>query len=278
MRSALSLDEEGMFDTVTPDDVMAWHGETFSRNPAAIVIAGDLDSSAAGAAVDALLNGLPDTQPDISATVEPDFTPRRILLHIPDAQVTNLAFLAPFPATRLGSEWEDVIIAHALGGDDQSVLFEAVRTGLRASYGYGVGINNYTREHRIIFMNGEIETAKLADAEEIVLQAYAAFLEDGPAGPLEARKSPLATNLLTLPEYVTDQATTELQSQLDGFAPGRSLELSAELGLVSDVSIAERLASAYPAGSDFIVIAVSPDATALPDACVISAPEDAVNC
>lgn len=129
-----------------------------------------------------------------------------------------------------------------------------------------------------MFMNGEIETEKLAQAEDIVLQAYATFLESGPTGSLADRKSPLEVNLSTLPEYVTGQAASELQSQLDGFTPGRSLQLIEELDVVSEASIAERLASAFPAETDFIVIAVSADVTALPGACVITTPEDAVNC
>ena len=278
LRNALSLDEAGMFDALTRDDVVAWHGATFARNPAQIVIAGDLDAATAGQTIDALLEGLPVRDALEVPTIVTDFSPRRILLHVPDAQVTNLAFIAPIPATRLGSEWEDIILTHALGGDDQSVLFDAVRTGLRATYGYSAGYSNYTREERIVVMTGEVEAEKLAEAETVIREAYDAFVAAGPSGDLADRKSPLADNLAGLSDFVVDQAYSELQSLLDGYAPGRSLLMLEELALVTDATVAQRLNDGFPAMSDYIMIAVSADAEALPGACVITAPQEAADC
>ena len=278
LRNALSLDEPGVFDNLTREDVVSWHSETFTRTPEAIVIAGGIDAADAGAAIDELLRGLPDASRSVTQEAALDYTARRILLHIPEAQTTTLSFIATLPATRLGGETEDLILIHALGGDDQSVLFEAVRTELRASYGFGAGMANYTRDHRILFLSGEVETAKLADAEQVVRDAYADFRQSGPSGELEPRKAPLAAHFAELPDFVVDQARSELQSALDGFETGRSLRLTDELQAVTKGTLMDRLSSAFPDAQDFIVIAVSPDADALPGACVIRSPAEAADC
>lgn len=278
LRNALSLDAPGMFDALTRDDVVVWHAETIVANPAQIVIAGDLDAVTAGQAVDALLAGLPVKEAQAALMVPVDYTPRRILLHMPDAQVTNLAFVGPLPPTRLGREWEDVILTGALGEGDQSVLFEAVRTGLRATYGYGAGYSNYTRDARIFVMTGEIEAEKLAEAETVIREAYADFRQTGPSGDLADRTSPIAANLADLPNYVADQGYTELQSLLDGYAPGRSLQMIEELNAITDETVLARLQTGFPAISDFIMIAVSADPDALPGACVITTPQEAIDC
>lgn len=278
LRNALSLDEPGVFDELTRNDVVNWHAETFTHAPEAIVVAGGIEAADAGAAIDALLAGLPEESRNLMQEAAPDFAARRILLHIPDAQTTTLSFIAPLPATRLGSEMEDLILIHALGGDDQSVLFEAVRTELRASYGFGAGMANYTREHRVVFLTGEVETAKLADVERVVRECYAAFRQSGLSGDLDARKAPLAANFTEIQDFVVDQARSELQSALDGFEAGRSFHLKDELRAVTGGTLMARLSSAFPQAEDFIVVAVSPDADALPGACVIRAPSEAADC
>lgn len=278
LRNALSLDDSTTFASITPEDVAAWHQETFTSTPAAIVIAGDITPADAGAALDTLLSGLPAASRQLARAATPDFSPRRILLHIPDAEITTLGFIAPLPSTRQGGEMEDLILFHALGGDDQSVLFDAVRTELRASYGFGAGMANYTREHRILAMTGEVETEKLAQAEKVVREAYARFITEGLQGPLAERKTSLEQHFEEMPEYVVDQARSELQSALDGLSLGRSLELTTELAAVTEDSIADRLNTALPAPDALLVIAVSPDATALPGACVITIPREAADC
>lgn len=277
-RDALSLDAPGLFEGLTPADVAAWHGATITRLPAAVVVAGDLSPAEAGEALDTLLAGLPGATPPAAPAAAPDYSPRRILLHLPEATTAHLTFVAQVPPTRLGGDFEDLVILNALGGDDQSVLFEAVRTGLRASYGFGAGVANYTREQRVLFLTGEIEGARIAEAEEVVRAAYADFRAAGPTGPLAERKAPLEAHFSDMSEYVIDQANSELQSALDGFAPGRSLGLMDEIAAVTEAGIAERLATAYPEAGDFLVIAVSPDATALPGACVITEPRQAADC
>lgn len=197
---------------------------------------------------------------------------------MPDAEVTTLSLIAPLPPTKDGGELEDLILIHALGGDDQSVLFDAVRTQLRASYAFGAGVANYTRDKRILVMTGEVDPDKVAQAEAIIREAYDTFRAEGLPGSLEDRKAPFAANFADLSDFVVDQARSELQSALDNYAPGRSLALSNELEAVSDATVSARLTDAFPMADDFLVIAVSPDPAALPDACVIEEPSQAQFC
>ena len=278
IRNALSLDDPETFASAAPEDIAAWHRETFTSKPEAIVIAGDIAPAVAGAALDTLLSGLPAASRRLSRAAEPDFSPRRILLHLPEAEVSTLTFIAPMPETRHGGEMEDLILSHALGGDDQSALFSAIRTELRASYGFSAGTANYTREHRFLVMTGEVETSKLAQAENVVREAYARFITEGPQGPLGDRKAAFAPHFEEIPDYVVDQAAAELQSALDGFSEGRSLDLATELSMVTEESIKHRLRAEYPAPDAMLVVAVAPDAAALPNACVITTPHEAADC
>ena len=63
------------------------------------------------------------------------------------------------------SDNKDIYVNTALGVlgyGSQSRLFKAVRTGLRASYGFRSGFIDYTRKQRLFHMSGEIEDCKVA--------------------------------------------------------------------------------------------------------------------
>lgn len=156
------------------------------------------------------------------------------------------------------------------------MLFDAVRTQLRASYSFGAGVNNYTRDHRILFMAGEIDTDQVAETEALVREAYTTFRANGLEGDLADHKAPLASHFLEVADRVMVQASSALESALDQHPVERSL--NEELEAVTEASLNERLNTAFPSMDEFIVIAVSPDADALPEACVIITPREAAGC
>ena len=278
LRKALSVDPPEMITTATRAEVLDWHQQTVVRTSAEVVIAGEISQEDAGKAVDALLVDLPEGIAADAITPSADFTPRRILLHVPEAQTSTLVFMGSLPPTREGSEFEDVLLATALGGDDKSVLFDAVRTGLRASYGFGAGLDAYSRNLRVLVLSGELETAKLAEAETIVRTAYSEFLTAPKMGDLTARKEPFKANgqqTATLPGAASFSA---LMAILDAQDPNLALTLPSLLDKVTDATVAARATSAFPKAETLIVLAVSPDASALPGACVITSPAEAVNC
>lgn len=278
LRRALSVDPPAMITTATRAEVLDWHQQTLVRTGAKVVIAGEISQADAGKAVDALLSGLPAGNAIVAAAPTADFTPRRILLHAPTAQTSTLVFMGPLPPTREGSEFEDVLLSTALGGDDKSVLFDAVRTGLRASYGFGAGLDGYTRDLRTLVLSGEVETAKLAEAEAIVRAAYSEFLIAPKMGDLTARKEPFKANSEHTASQPGTASYSALMAILDGQDANLALNLPSLLEKVTDATVQIRATSAFPKAEELILLAVSPDASALPGACVITAPEEAANC
>jgi len=277
LRLALSGDVSDI-EAARHDEVLRWHAETVTRTGAHVVVAGDINASDAGIAVDALMAGLPE--PVASTTPKPvaDFSPRRILLHLPDAPTSTLVFLGPLPPTREGGEIEDILLASILGGNDNSVLFDATRTTLRATYTFGAHIDAYARDLRVILLSGEVATEQLAAAENVVREAYAAFRDNVPVGDIEGLIAPFAAQVEVAASNPQSTAHAALMALLDGQDPGIAFRFREELDLVTDASLWLRASSSFPAPDRMIVVAVSPDATALPDACVITTPSEAVRC
>ncbi len=263
---------------VTRADILDWMQAVLTSQPEAITVTGDVTAAEAGKALDTLLEGLPAPDHEVSRPVTADFSPRRILLHIPEAETTQLGFVGQLPPSREGGEFEDMILANALGGSDQSVLFEAVRSQLRASYGFGTGIANYNRDLRIFVMTGAVEADKLAESETVLREAYAGFVADGLSGDLSDHKAPFLASVEENIGYVDSNGLAELENTLDGGETGRVLRMKAEVEAITTQSITDRLQSAFPAPDQLITIAVSPDRDALPGACVIETPAEVMDC
>jgi zinc protease len=276
LRRSLSVDPPEQISAVTREDVQRWYRQTLLRNTAKIAIAGPVSAKEAGRAIDALFAGLPEGKAPEIVPPKPNFAPRRILLHIPDANVSSLNFAAPLPPTREGGDFEDIIAMMALGGDDQSALFDAVRTKLRASYGFIAGVAAYSSDVRFLLMSGQAETAKLGEAESVVRAAYADFRKSGPAGDLSERKTVFASGFESNKKNPAARALTALLAMLDGMDP--ATDPKAMLDKVTQASIQARLDKVYPPADGFVVLAVSPDANALPGACVIKTPAEAAGC
>jgi zinc protease len=278
LRDALSALPDERISAVTRADVERWYGQTLLRNTAKIAIAGPVDAKEAGDAIDALFADVSEGKAPGIPSLKVDFSPRRILLHVPDAAFTNLTFLAPLPPIREGGELEDFIIAVALGSDEKSVLFEALRTQLRATYGFFAALGAYSRDVRVFLMTGQVETDKLSVSEPIIRKTYAALRESGPSGDLEQRKEPFVTGFQSNRNNPSTQALAAMIAMLDDQDPAIVLDVRTELEKVTQASIQTRLDKVYPPADGFVLLAVSPDANALPGACVIKTPAEAAGC
>ncbi|GIT91575.1 hypothetical protein JANAI62_20320 [Jannaschia pagri] len=278
VRRSLSLDDPRDVTETTREDVRVWHDQTILRAPEAIVVAGDIPRSQADAAVDGLLQGLPTTPGPARVATIADFTPRRILLHDPNADSTYITFVAQLPTVRGNEGFADLMIVDALTAGDRSVLFEAVRTRLRASYGFRGELARYGEDVRLFALSGGVETARLAEVEAAVRDAYGAFREAGSLSDLSERKQILADSLAEARTDTAQAAYGTLRALLQDRPPETVLTLGAMLDGVDDASIATRLQQVYPVPDGFVTIAVSADADALPGACVITQPAAAVDC
>lgn len=255
-------------------DVAAWQRSVFTANPQWIVVAGPLDAAAAGQAVDQLLAGLPAASASAPLTTVADMRPRRILLHLPDANTSTIFLAGPLPPTSEGWMLEDEVLFEALNRD----FMDRVRTELRATYGISFS-QRYDTDHIAFFtFSGEMEAHKLAAAEETLRKGYAAFRDgDGP-GDFEKLKP---FTLQTMRDRVEEPAgaaaeviyTLETGQNLDVVsAPEKVLDA------VTPSSLKARMERLLPPPEALTVLAVSPDRDALPGACVITRPEQAAQC
>ena len=252
-------------------DLERWHGSVFRRSGLFVSIAGDIDDTSAGEAVDELLSNLPDGGRLLHDGLAPNATPRLILLHSPEAKKSVLAFFGPRPP--LTSKAEDRLIQDAINDSDGG-LFTALRSQLGATYSISMDYIDFGAAHRFIWISGEIETAKLALAELAFRTAYRTFRRNG-VSTLDDRKSWLIRS------YDHDLSSTDdsvYQMTVVHDYGGSGADTFGDLvARVTGADVARRLAS-YPKASEFLVVAVSPDVHALPGACVITKPEQAVNC
>lgn len=278
LQAFLSLSDPAPIEAVSVEDIRAWHGRTFITDGLEIVVAGPLSEAEAGLQVDRLLAGLPSGNAAPPAAVTADFRPRTILLHRPDAETSTLAFVGQLPSTREGGDSHDLFAILALGQGENSALFEAVRTELRAAYDFGATLANYNRDIRLVAMGGEVETEKLQDVRDVVVETYAQFREEGAPDAVTALKPLLRDETEANLEQAEPASNMILETVLDGFPPERAVALPGIIGSTTHEAVIQRLQSSFPAAEELIIVAVSPDRTALPEACVISTPEDVPNC
>lgn len=274
----LGLYDRSQVDQVEVADLRLWHKQTLVRRGAHIVVTGAITPSQAGKAVDRLLGGLPDHQAVPAPTITTDFSPRTILLHLPDAPKTTLGFLGPLPPTSDGGDLTDLLGIHVFGRADGGPLFDVVRTELRASYGFQVGFTNYDRATRVMFITGEVETTKLALAADQVRAAYGRFLTDTEFDGFDDLRGHMTQATARNMSMVDVAARTMLELLLDQRDPAEALGLADQIASISKQDLSARLRDGFPAAKDLIVIAVSPDASALPGACVITQVEQAARC
>ena len=276
---SLSFANPDLIKAVTLADIQRWHAQTVVGKGALIAVAGPIDSVAAGRAVDVLLAGLPDTAAPLAVVKPMNLGPRRILLHVPSAQTTTLAVIAPMPPTGDAGEMDDIIGTYVLGGDDQALMATNLAATLGAPVPFGAAIDAFSRQNRILVMSGQLNPGQLGAAMASVIDSYGLMATGAPdKAQLSRWTAQLATSLAAVKNDPANRASAMLEAMTDGNSPLVVLELEGMLAKVTPESVQQRFATAYPASSDLIFVAISPDATAMPGACVILQPKDVLTC
>ncbi|MFK7863514.1 MAG: M16 family metallopeptidase [Pseudohongiellaceae bacterium] len=274
-QSLMNVDSVAM---VTQAEVALWHEETITQSGLTLVITGPLSPQKAGQLADRLLLGLPKGQVRQKVVPEIDFTAKTILLHDPKRSKSLLGFVGALPPTSEGFEFEDLVASILLGQGENSELFKAIRTELGASYSFSSMPFNFLRDVRVLQMFGEVETSKLAEAHQVAVHTYEAFINKKSHEQAENLIKAIAPNIERNRNNAPVMAGAIMESLLDGHDPSRALNLAQELAAVSSDSIVSRLQVAYPKIDELITIVVSPDKNFIPGACIISAPEEAAYC
>ena len=272
INSALSLSEIEALEEVTRDDLLAWHARTIVAEGAHIVVAGGLSRRR-------VFGALPTGTHEAAIPIDADFSPRTILLHVPDAEKSMIGFAGQLPTRAHGGEYEDLIAVLVLAAGAGSRIFDAVRTQHRASYKFGAELTSYTRDVRFLAIGGEVEEDKLASARDLVLETYSRFREEGPTtkevATAKARlRRAVGANLRKPGVY----ANVVMESVLDGTSAQRVSGLESELEAISPRMIRERLQQAFPEPEDLIQVIVSPNRDAVEDACVVRTVAEVDHC
>ena len=165
---------------ITLETIRNWHAKAFGTADIKIIATGSSKFKGLGEAIDKALDGLPNGKSTKDyAAMDLKVRGKTIIFHAPKATKSMiLTFGKMLPATA----GKDIYVNSALGVlgyGSQSRLFKAVRTGLRASYGFRSGFIDYTRNQRLFRMSGEIETTKLQAALDTVRDTYEEFRTGG---------------------------------------------------------------------------------------------------
>jgi len=267
-------------EAISLSDVKRWHRQAFLSNITTITAAGNASAEKIGLQIDRMFQGMETGESFPRRTfARPVSRVQTIVLHQPDAPKSAIVIVGNLPPHSAGLDIPIQLGIGVLGYGKQSRLFKAVRSGLRAAYGFSANQFSMTRAHKMFHMGGEVETAQLQAALNETRKAYEKFREEG-VGVLEF---PIARRFyrqemkseLAKPESV---AYLMLEARLNQQSPGYVRTLVNEVSSLERSEVNEVIKSGFPEFDSLIKVVVTPDADAIEDACVIRKIEDWVDC
>ncbi len=274
-RNFWSIKPAANVDSASLSLIKDWHARSFDRKNVAVVATGSGNFDAIGAAIDKALEGLPSEgaePPNGSEALELTIPGKTIIYHAPKATKSMILSFAKLPAANRNKELETNTALGVLGYGQQSRLFKAVRTGLRASYGFGAGYYDYTRKQRIFHMSGEVETAKLQDALNAVQETYEEFRTGG-IGLIEfpfARRfyRQRIESSLAKPQ---DATFLLMEGRLNGAPMNQLSTLTKRIDDLERGKINGFIADTFKPFDQLLTLIVTPDAGVVEGDCVITA-------
>ena len=183
----------------------------------------------------------------------------------------------------------DNFVLRSFGVDMHSVLknyFELAMfaepdkgAGLGATYGFSAGVFNFTREHRMFEMVGEIETAQLQKALSQIDETYTEFRAEG-IGRLEFPIAKRFYKRETKKQLTntTSVAFTVSNALRNGFDNNYVDNLVDTIDDLSRGDTNKLIGESFPEFDQLLKVVVSPDDKALEGACVISSLDEVADC
>ena len=166
--------------SIDRDDIAAWHRGSFGTAEITITAAGSAPAEAVGRAIDTTLAGLPAASNRLPlAFAGPEVKAGTVVLHDLESPKSLIMAFGPMPPPSADDSPALGMASAVLGSGQQSRFFRAMRTDLRAAYGFRAGLNSFTRHHRLLRMGGEAETALLPEALDALRETYEQFRGDG---------------------------------------------------------------------------------------------------
>jgi zinc protease len=258
---------------VTAGDVRDWMDRTFHDAPL-MLSAGPGTAAEIGRAIDSLLEGLPPPVGD--AAGEPPFVFRSgtapVVLVTPEAEEAVVMVGMALPSFSAAG----MLIPSALAGGDGSRLFIRLREEMGATYGLRVDLLPLLPGTSVAMMIGTVPEDRAADVAAVIRDELVRLAQDGVTeGELALARDEMGLGLA--------QAATD---------PESALATIGDLALLGADPSVERLAKTLTATSledvnaeiaDLLatvptIVIASPTAPALPDACIVTKPEEADRC
>ncbi len=267
-------------ESIELDDIKDWHKQAFSSKALTITVAGNADIESINSSIDTVLTGMPDSQRKPMTEFEgAQISDQTILLHKPDVEKSVLLIVGRLPARTEELDVPVQLGVGVLGWGKQSRLFTAVRTDLRAAYGFGAGVWNMTREQRVLHLSGEVETGKAQDVLDKVRESYENFRTKG----VSLIEFPVARKFYV--QRVRDEikepssvAYMMMDAKLTGFSDAYFPSLLGRIQSQNRADVNETIKSTFPEFDSMLKIIVTPDANAIEGACVITAIDQWTSC
>ena len=166
-----------------------------------------------------------------------------------------------------------------MGVSDQSRLFSAIRKELRAAYRFNAWISDFSRDHAMLYFQGEIDTAKLGDAYTTIRDTYEEFRRNG-IGRIEfpfAQRlyKNRATGVLEHPRGV---ANLMVEAWLTDRTINSGLSYPERAASLARGPVNQVIREEFPPFAGMVKIIVSPDQNAIAADCIIQDFSQAVTC
>lgn len=265
---------------ITIEDIKDWHRRTVTANDVGIFVAGNAESGKVAAAIDIALRNLP------RKSGRQDFPPlsmhypaKTILVHRPEIEKSYILVGGAVPKTYSPQQEAREIGVGVLGVSDQSRLFSAIRKELRAAYRFNAWISDFSRDHAMLYFQGEIDTAKLGDAYTTIRDTYEEFRRNG-IGRIEfpfAQRlyKNRATGILEHPRGV---ANLMVEAWLTDRTINSGLSYPERAASLARGPVNQVIREEFPPFAGMVKIIVSPDQNAIAADCIIQDFSQAVTC
>lgn len=241
---------EETLDTITPDDLEAFHKRIFARGQLYVGIVGAIDEQTAKRVLDKLFGDLP-ASPDLNDVADAEISLGKEIRVTYDLPQTSLRLAWPGVERQDPDFFAAYVMNHILGGGSfSSRLYNEVRE--KRGLAYGISSYLINRDHSsALGINTATRSDRAEETLKIILDEVSRMAKDGPtAGELEAAKKTIiggyAVNNLDSSQSV---ASTLVELQLSDLGIDyiqRRTELIGSVGLEQARDVAARVFSAEP--------------------------------
>lgn len=280
LKRYMSLEPWDEIRALTVGNIADWHRTAFDRSALTVVSAGGADPASVGRSIDAALDGLPaESTPPIHDFPALSIVPQTIVFHDPHAEKSVVQIFGSISPRRGANANAFDISIDVLGGGQKSRLFEAVRTSLRATYGYGAGFSDFTRNRRVLVLGGEVDTELLPNALATIESTYDEFLADGiDAEEFSIAKRAYRERMRGVLQTPGTAARLLMEYHLDGRPEDHVATLIDRIDALDRDAVNTLIVREFPPFSEMMTIIVTPDPSGIESDCIVTDLRDIPPC